>query len=208
MAEIKTIFWDIGGVLLTNGWDHGQRTRVLTGLGLGAEELAAYEARHEEANYTWERGLSTARDYFYKTLFYKPQRFTFEELWPLVEGQSQVKYPESFDVLRRMAASRKYGLATLNNESRELNDYRVEQFELDKYFEFFICSGYVGEMKPLPGIYKTALEIAHRKAEATVFIDDKKENTDAASALGMHGVWFTGDAKQLVADLKKLGVEV
>ena len=207
MAEIRTIFWDIGGVLLTNGWDHGQRTRVLTGLGLGMDELAAYEARHEAANYTWERGLSTARDYFDKTLFYKPQAFTFEELWPLVQQQSQVKYPASFEVLAKLAASKKYSLATLNNESRELNDYRVEQFELDKYFGFFVCSGYVGEMKPLPGIYKTALEIAHRRPETTIFIDDKQENADAATALGMHGVRFTGDAEVLVADLNKLGVE-
>ena len=78
MAQTKTIFWDIGGVILSNGWDRHQRARALATLGV---DLADYESRHEEANFTWERGLSTDVDYFNKTIFYKPRTFTLEHVW-------------------------------------------------------------------------------------------------------------------------------
>src|ERR1700678_2766921 len=82
---VETIFFDIGGVLLTNGWDEGQRAKVLAEFGVA---LDAYEARHEAANYRWERGLETARWFFDQTVFYEPRAFTFEDLWAEVEGQS------------------------------------------------------------------------------------------------------------------------
>src|SRR5580698_450340 len=80
-TSIKTIFWDIGGVLLTNGWDKGERTEVLTRLGV---DLADYESRHEEANYFWERGLSTAEHFFDLTVLNQSPNLTFGELWPQV----------------------------------------------------------------------------------------------------------------------------
>ena len=97
--EIKTIFWDIGGVLLTNGWDETQRVHTLTPLGV---DLADFESRYEAANFFWERGLSTAVEFFNKTLFRadQPNRtFSFEDIWPLVCAESKVLHPECFDIL-------------------------------------------------------------------------------------------------------------
>jgi HAD superfamily hydrolase (TIGR01509 family) len=185
---IETVFFDIGGVLLSNGWDRNQRATVLSKFHVPLED---YEARHEAANYRWERGLETARWFFDQTIFYEPRDFTFEDLWPEVEGQSSVTYPETYDVLKDLHSTRKYKLATLNNESRELNDYRIQAFDLCRYFEFFICSGYVREMKPHPDIYRAALEISGTPAAQTVFIDDKEENCVAARALGMNAIRFT-----------------
>ena len=205
---INIIFWDIGGVLLTNGWDENQRRRVLTGLGV---DLADYELRHEAANFFWERGLSDARTFFNKTVFHETEgvptpNFTFEELWPKVCAESKVLHPECFDILASLKNSAKHKVATLNNESRELNAYRLDTFNLRQYFDFFICSGYVHEMKPHPDIFRAAIDISGQCAETTVFIDDKQENCEAAVTSGMQAIHFQSPA-QLRNELTKLGIQ-
>jgi HAD superfamily hydrolase (TIGR01549 family) len=207
-SPIQTIFWDIGGVLLTNGWDKGQQAHVLTPLGV---DLADYQLRHDPANYFWERGLSDAHTFFQKTVFHDTdgvtrRSFTFDQLWALVCGESKVLHQESFDILAALKASSKYRLATLNNESRELNEYRLDTFHLRQYFDYFICSGYVHEMKPSPAIYRAAVEISGLPAHTALFIDDKLENCQAAIALGMKAIRFETPT-QLRNELNQLGIQ-
>lgn len=206
--EIKTIFWDIGGVLLTNGWDTRQRAHTLTPLGV---DLADFESRYEAANFFWERGLSTSREFFNKTLFHvegltRHFSFTYETLWPLVCAESKVLHPGAFNVLASLKSSGKYKLATLNNESRELNEYRLDTFDLRRYFDYFICSGYVREMKPNPDIYRTAIEVSGLPPQTALFIDDRSTNCNAAIALGMNAIVFESP-EQLTRDLEKIGVQ-
>jgi HAD superfamily hydrolase (TIGR01509 family) len=204
-AAIRTIFWDIGGVLLTNGWDKGQQQRVLTRLGVN---LADYDARHDAANFFWERGLSDARTFFNKTVFHAEAptyNFTFEDLWAAICAENHVLHKECFDILATLQSSGAYKLATLNNESRELNAYRLDAFHLRQYFDYFICSGYVHEMKPHPGIYQAAIDISGFPAETALFIDDKLENCEAATALGMQAIRFESPT-QLSNELAQLGV--
>ncbi|HWZ52402.1 MAG TPA: HAD-IA family hydrolase [Granulicella sp.] len=205
-SSIKTIFWDIGGVLLSNGWDRNQRARVLTPLGV---DLADYEPRHAVANYYWERGHIDARTFFEQTVFApEPRDFSFADLWPRVCAESQVLHPGSFDILQSLQAARASGefkLATLNNESTELNEYRLDAFHLRSSFDFFICSGFVHEMKPLADIYRAAILISGQPAATAVFIDDKQENVDAARAHGMQAICFESPA-QLRSSLAELGV--
>jgi FMN phosphatase YigB (HAD superfamily) len=201
--HIRTIFWDIGGVLLTNGWDKNQRSEVLTRLGV---DLADYESRHEEANFFWERGLSTAEHFFNVTVLNQNPGITFSELWPQVCAESRILYPESVDILGELATSGRYRQATLNNESRELNAHRLDGFRLRPFFDFFICSGYVHEMKPHPDIYRAAIEISGHLAETSLFIDDKVENCEAAAVLGMQTICFESPA-QLRDELAQLGVK-
>jgi len=205
-TTIKTIFWDIGGVLLANGWDSRQRGRVLTALGV---DLTAYEAVHDEVNYYWERGLITAEDFFAQTVLEtNPDlHLTFEQLWPLVCSESKVLHPENFDILAALKNSGQYRLATLNNESKELNAYRLDTFGLRQYFDYFICSGYVHEMKPLPDIYRAAIDISGLPPETALFIDDKQENCEAARAFGMNAIHFESPA-QLRASLTQHGIAV
>ncbi|MEO6910808.1 MAG: HAD-IA family hydrolase [Edaphobacter sp.] len=205
-TPIKTIFWDIGGVVLTNGWDSGQRARVLGALGV---DLVAYEAVHNEVNYYWERGLTTARNFFEQTVIEtNPSlNLTFEQLWPLVCGESKVLHPECFDILAALKRSGQYRLATLNNESKELNAHRLDAFHLRPYFNYFICSGYVHEMKPLPDIYRAATDVSGFPPETSLFIDDRQENCDAALALDMQAIRFESPA-QLCASLAQLGIVV
>jgi epoxide hydrolase-like predicted phosphatase len=204
-SKIKTIFWDIGGVLLTNGWDRSQRARTLTPLGV---DLADFESRYEAANFFWERGLSTAAEFFAKTLFRadQPSRsFSFEELWPLVCAESKVLHPEAIATLAALKASGYCKLATLNNESRELNQYRLDTFQLRQYFDYFICSGYVREMKPHPDIYRTALEISGLSPQSALFIDDQPDNCRAATALGINALHFQSP-DQLTRQLAQFGI--
>jgi HAD superfamily hydrolase (TIGR01509 family) len=202
MTDIKTIFFDLGGVLLTNGWDPSQRADVLPRFGL---DPAEYNTRHEVANYSWERGLSTVHDYFDKTVFYEPRKFTFDDIWTAVKAESKVLHPECFEIVAQLAATGRYQLCTLNNESRELNDHRIQAFCLKKYFTVFISSGYVNEMKPHRNIYRSALEITQADPAKSVFIDDRGSNIVAAQEMGMQGIPFS-DPKQLRAELTKLGV--
>ena len=204
-AEIKTIFWDIGGVLLTNGWGTRQRAHTLTPLGV---DLVDFESRYEAANYFWERGLSTALEFFNKTVFHADQpsrNFSFEDLWPLVCAESRPLDPATYGILSDLKASGRYKVATLNNESRELNDYRLDAFDLRRHFDYFICSGYVHEMKPHPDIYRAAIEISGLSPSTAVFIDDKPENCRVAATFGINPILFQSP-EQLVRDLAELGI--
>ena len=206
MSQIKTIFWDIGGVLLTNGWDKGQQSRVLARLGV---DLADYDGRHDPANYFWERGLSDVHTFFNKTVFHSDAPsydFTFEDLWAQLCAENHVLHKECFDVLAALQSNGAYKLATLNNESRELNEYRLDAFHLRPYFDYFICSGYVHEMKPHPDIYRAAIDISGLPPQTALFIDDKPENCEAAVALDMQAIRFESPA-QLKRGLAQLGIQ-
>ena len=210
MTEIKTIFWDIGGVILSNGWDTGQRARALGSLGV---DLAAYERRHPSENFLWERGRVSAREFFNRTVFTpldapaQALTFSFDDLWAKVCGESSFPYPESFDILVALKAMGQFKLATLNNESAELNEYRLDRFGLRQQFDYFICSAYVNEMKPYPDIFRSAIRISGYPAASAVFIDDKQENIDAALYHGMHGIRFESPA-QLRNSLAAIGISI
>ena len=203
---IQTIFWDVGGVLLTNGWDRDQRFQVLQPLGV---DLVTYEHAHAQENFFWERGLNTAKEFFTRTVLNQNPRLhlTFAELWPLVCAESKLQFPETVEILRALDRAGHYRLATLNNESRELNSYRLDTFDLRRCFSFLISSAYVHEMKPAPRIYQDAIDICGCPAASTLFIDDKQENCDAATALGTAAIRFTS-AAQLRTDLVRLGITV
>jgi putative hydrolase of the HAD superfamily len=205
-GTIRTIFWDVGGVILTNGWDKSQRTRVLGRLGV---DLVAYEEMHDRANYYWERGLITAVDFFTQTVLRSNPRLnlTFDLLWPQVCAESKVLNAECLDILAQLKQSGRWRLATLNNESRELNEYRLDNFKLRSLFDYFICSGYVHEMKPAIGIYESAIDISGFPAHSALFIDDKPENCEVAVSLGMNAICFESPA-QLITSLKNYGIDV
>lgn len=205
-SSIRVLFWDLGGVVLTNGWDLQQRTRVLGRLGV---DLKAYEEAHEAANRYWERGLMTASDFFTETVIGPNPRLdlSFNTLWPQVCAQSKVLHPECLDMLADLKAAGRVRLATLNNESRELNEHRLDAFKLRSLFEYFICSGYVHEMKPKAGIFEMAVDVSGFEPEQTLFIDDKLENCEAASELGMCTIQFKSP-DQLRRALGTFGLEV
>jgi len=203
MAEISTVLFDVGGVLLTNGWDRTARSAVLEQFAL---ESAAFEHRHEIANDAWEKGLMSAEQYLLQTVFYEPRPFTPGAFLQAMMERSRLLPHGAMRILQELAASEEVELAILNNESRELNDYRIERFELGRYFDVFLSSCYLGLRKPDPKIFELALDVLQRDAEEVAFIDDRPGNCSAAEALGIHAIQYQ-DESQCVQALERLGLD-
>jgi putative hydrolase of the HAD superfamily len=202
MFPFDVILFDIGGVLLTNGWDHCERSAVLGKFHL---DEAEFEKRHAIANDAWERDLITAREYLDATVFYEPRNFTSDDFLEALFAES-VELPHgALGILQELAASRKWMLGALNNEAREPNEYRLQTFGLRQYLDAVFSSCYVGLRKPQPEMYRRALDILGRPAERVLFIDDRQENALAAEAVGMKAIRFDG-ADRLRRDLETLGV--
>lgn len=202
MAEISTILWDVGGVLLTNGWDQLERAAVLKKFQVDND---SFEQRHELANDPWEKGLITADEYLRRTVFYEPRPFTPADFLQAMKERSVLLPHTAMRILQELAASEEIELAMLNNEARELNDYRIERFEMGRYFDSFFSSCYVGLRKPDPKIFDLALDVLQRDPEEVAFIDDRQENCDAAESLGIHAIHYIDEA-QCVQALERLGL--
>jgi putative hydrolase of the HAD superfamily len=201
LANISAIFWDVGGVLLSNAWDHEERQRTLKQFNLDEVE---FESRHEMLVSSFERGKITLQEYLERTIFYRPRSFTEDAFKQYMLSLSQPD-PDALQLARDLSRSCKYLMSTINNESKELNLFRIQTFGLREIFSLFVSSCFVGLRKPEEGIYRLALEITQRPPEECCFVDDRPLNLDSASRLGMHVIQME-NAKQLREDLQKLGV--
>jgi putative hydrolase of the HAD superfamily len=202
MAEISTVLFDVGGVLLTNGWDRNERAAVLEQFALDG---VAFEQRHELTNDAWEKGLMTAEQYLLQTVFYEPRPFTPAAFLQAMRERSVLLPHGAIRILQELAASEEVELAILNNEARELNDYRIERFEFGRYFDVFLSSCYLGLRKPDPKIFEVALDVLQRDPEEVAFIDDRAGNCAAAEALGIHAIQYQ-DESQCAQALERLGL--
>lgn len=199
MKPIRTLFWDVGGVLLTNAWDHEERERAVDKFQL---QKVDFEARHKEVVATFEEGKITLDQYLDRTVFYQPRKFSKEEFKNYMFSLSKPK-PEVLEFARGVAG--KYLMATINNESREMNDYRIKQFGLSQIFDLFVSSCYVGMRKPDEKIYRVALDLIQKAPDECCFIDDRPLNIEGAAKVGMRTVLMREPA-QLKKDLQGLGV--
>lgn len=204
MEKIGTVLFDVGGVLLTNGWDRDERKVVLSHFNVDAAE---YEQRHEPADDEWEKGLITADEFLRRTVFFKPRAFTSADFLSHMQEQSRPLENGALGVLSQLHSGGQVRLAMLNNEGRELNDYRVIRFELARYFEAFFSSCYVGLRKPDTKIFRLALDVLQIRACETVFVDDREENCSAAATLGIHAIQYH-NPQQLSTTLAELGVRL
>lgn len=202
MVTVRALFWDVGGVLLTNAWDHTQRSAALEHFHLDEEE---FHDRHEMEVSSFERGKITLEEYLDRTVFYRTRQFTRDDFKLFMFSLSQ-PVPEVLDFARKLAGSGKFFMGTINNESRELNLYRIEHFGLRQIFRLFVSSCFVGLRKPEPDIYRLAVEITQVNPQDCVFIDDRSLNLECAAKLGMHTVEMQ-TVGQLRADLEKIGVQ-
>jgi putative hydrolase of the HAD superfamily len=201
MPDVTALFWDVGGVILSNGWDRPARAEAAKKFGLDWEEM---QDRHDLASPAFEMGKITLDTYLQRIVFYRKRAFTREEFTAFIFAQSQ-EFPESRAVLSGVAASGEYLLATLNNEPLELNERRIEQFDLKREFKAFFSSCYLGIRKPDEGIYRLALEVTQRRPDECLFIDDRALNLECAQQLGMRTIHFR-NAAQLRQELTANGV--
>jgi putative hydrolase of the HAD superfamily len=203
VPEISTIFFDIGGVILTNGWDRDARREAAQAFRLDWED---FQDRHDLSFPAFDAGQITLNQYLDRTLFYRPRSFTREEFTAFMFAQSK-EYPDTRAILSALARTGKYLIGAINNEPLELNQYRIEAFQLRHDLQVFFSSCYLNARKPEETIYRIALEVTQRAPESCVFIDDRALNLENPRRLGMNVVHHQ-NAPQLRKDLQSLGIAV
>ena len=180
MTKITNLFFDLGGVCLTNAWDHISREAAAKHFGYDFSES---EKRHEVVVEKFEIGEMSRVNYLSEAIFYEQRRFSEKEFVEFMEVQSKA-HPTSFEVLDELRVRNEYPLSVLNNESLELNLYRIEKFRLKKYFANFFSSCFLGVAKPDLEIYRKVLQITQLSADRCLLIDDREKNVEAAARCG------------------------
>jgi putative hydrolase of the HAD superfamily len=198
---IKTLFLDIGGVLLTNGWDHHARRRAAKRFKLDWDEM---EDRHVLNFNIYETDKLTLQEYLDWVVFYKKRTFTRAEFWRFMRAQSK-PYLEMIELVRQLKI--KYGLKliVLSNEARELNAHRIQEFKLAEFIDAFVSSCLVGLHKPDAAIFKLALDIAQTPARQIAYIENTPMFVEIAEGMGIRGLLHT-DYKSTRAKLAAFGL--
>ncbi|MDO6431108.1 HAD hydrolase-like protein [Flavitalea sp. BT771] len=183
-APVTALFLDVGGVMLTNGWDRKSREAAAKQFGLDLDDL---NDRHRMTFDTYETGKLSLDEYLKSSVFYKDRPFTMEAFRDFMFQQS-VAYPEMIGLIKALKAKYKLRIAVVNNEGRELNEHRIKMYKLNEFVDFFISSCFVHFRKPDADIWKIALDIAQVPREEVVYIDDRPMFVQVAQGLGLRGV--------------------
>jgi putative hydrolase of the HAD superfamily len=200
---ITTLFLDIGGVLLTNGWDHQARRRAASNFKL---ELAEMEDRHHLTFDTYEEGKLTLAEYLGRVVFYQKRPFSRAQFRRFMFAQSQ-PYPEMIAMIAGLKV--RYGLkiAVVSNEARELNTHRIRTFKLARLVDFFVSSCFVHIRKPDADIFRLALDIAQTPAEEVMYIENTPMFVQTAEGLGIRSILHT-NYKSTRAKLSEFGLGI
>jgi putative hydrolase of the HAD superfamily len=183
-SALTTLFLDIGGVLLTNGWDHTIRTRAAEKFGLDYDEM---NERHHLTFDTYEEGKLSLDEYLNRVVFYEERPFAREEFKAFMYAQSQ-PFPEMIKLMGGLKSQHGLQVAAVSNEGRELTVYRVGQFKLGTFIDFFVSSCFVHYRKPDADIFRIALDISQVTPEQVVYIDDRPMFVEIARELGIRGI--------------------
>ena len=200
--DITALFLDIGGVLLTNGWDHLARKRAATNFKL---EWAEMEDRHGLNFAIFEEDKLTLEEYLSRTVFYEERPFTRKQFREFMFAQSQA-FPEMIELISKLKA--KYGLkiVVVSNEGRELNTYRIRKFKLDELVDFFVSSCFVHLRKPDVDIFQLALDIAQVPTEQIIYIENTLMFAQIAEDFGIRSILHT-DYPSTCAQLASFGLQ-
>ena len=183
-SQITTLFLDIGGVLLTNGWDHNSRRRAAETFGLDYDEMSE---RHHLTFDTYEEGKLSLDEYLKRVVFYQERSFSQEEFKQFMHAQSK-PYPEMIELMRGLKTRHGLRVATVSNEGRELTAYRVQQFGLGTFVDVFVSSCFVHYRKPDEDMFRIALDISQAGPEQVIYIDDRAMFVEVARELGINGI--------------------
>jgi putative hydrolase of the HAD superfamily len=200
--KITCLFVDIGGVLLTNGWDHFARERAAAHFKLDIKEM---EGRHHLTFDTYEEGKITLEEYLDRVVFFEKRPFTRAQFRTFMFAQSK-PYPEMLDLVRQLKERYQLKIAVVSNEARELNTHRIRTFRLKEYVDFFISSCYVHLRKPDAEIFRLALDIAQVPAARIVYIENTPLFVQVAQGLGIRSILHT-DHKTTRNQLAALGLQ-
>ena len=199
---VTCVFLDIGGVLLTNGWDHLARRRAAKNFKL---EWAGMEERHRLTFEIHEEGKLTLEEYLSRVVFYRERPFTRAQFRRFMFAQSK-PYPEMIDLFAQLKARHGLKITVVSNEARELNAYRIRKFKLDRLVDSFISSCFVHVRKPDAEIFRLALDISQAPARQVVYIENTPMFVQIAEGLGIRSILHT-DYKSTRAKLASLGLQ-
>lgn len=186
-VPVTTLFLDVGGVLLTNGWDEPIRRRAAAKFALDFTEM---EHRHHLNYETHEAGKLSLDDYLKRVVFHAPRAFPPAEFKAFMCAQSQ-PFPEMLEFVRALKARHRLKIAVVSNEGRELTAYRIQTFKLAEFVDCFIASCFVHLRKPDEDIYRLALDAAQASPGEAVYIDDRALFVEVARGLGVRGISHT-----------------
>jgi putative hydrolase of the HAD superfamily len=186
-SKITTLFLDIGGVLLTNGGDRVARLHTAERFQLDYEEM---DERHHLTFDTYEAGKLSLDEYFKRIMFYRERSFSREDFKKFMYEQSK-PFPEMIELMRGLKTRYNLQIAVVINEGRELTAYRVQQFRLGTFIDFFVSSCFVHYCKPDEDMYRIALDISQAQPEQVIYIDDRELFVEVAHELGIIGITHT-----------------
>ena len=199
---VTTLFLDIGGVLLTDGWDHHARRRAATNFKL---ELVEMEDWHHLTFETYEEGKLTLEEYLGRVVFYQQRPFTRAQFRRFMFAQSK-PYPKMIKLVAQLKVRHRLKIAVVSNEARELNTYRIRKFKLDRLADSFISSCFVHLRKPDAGIYRLALDIVQVPAQQVVYIENTPMFVRIAEGLGIRSILHT-DYESTCTKLASFGLQ-
>ncbi len=203
VIPITTLFLDIGGVLLTNGWDHHARKQAAMNFKLKLTEM---EERHHLTFATYEEGKLTLGEYLGRVVFYQKRSFTRAQFRKFMFEQSK-PYPQMIDLVRRLKAQYGLKIVVVSNEARDLNSHRIRKFKLDRFVDSFISSCFVHVRKPDADIFRLALDIAQVPARQVVYIENTSMFIQIAEGLGIRSILHT-DYRSTCAKLASFGLQI
>ncbi len=198
--KITTLFLDIGGILLSNGWGHEARDSTVAYFKLNSEEV---NERHHLTFDTYEEGKLTLHEYLKRVVFYEKRNFSEEDFTAFMFNQS-LAYPDTFNFFKEIKKEYRLKVIAVSNEGRELNNYRINQFKLNELFDAFVSSCFVHFRKPDEDIFRMAIDISQTLPEHAIYIDDRLMFVEVAQGLGMHGIHHQ-ELEDTKKQLKTLG---
>jgi putative hydrolase of the HAD superfamily len=200
-SSITTLFLDVGGVLITNGWDRGLRRKAAEKFGLDYAEM---DQRHHLTFDTYESGKLSLSEFWNRVVFYQPRAFTPEEFKQFVYGEYK-PFPQMLDLVRQLKERHKVKTIVVSNEGREFTDYRIERFNLREIIDAFIVSSFVHLRKPDVDIYRMALDVAQTPPGQVAYLDDRLMFVEVARSLGIQAIHHK-DYETTKAALAALGL--
>ena len=198
-----TLFVDIGGVLLSDGWTRASRATAAKAFDLDPEEL---EVRHRQAFATHELGKQGLDEYLDQVVFHQPRSFTHEAFRRFMFDSSSA-HPQMIQLVQKLKAKHGLKVVVVSNEGRELNAHRIQTFQLDRFVDTFISSCFVGLRKPDPAIFRLALDVAQAPTHQVLYLENTPMFVQIAEGLGIPSLLHT-DYEATTAQLARLGLSL
>ncbi|MFC2049367.1 HAD family hydrolase [Chlamydiota bacterium] len=188
MSIIQALFLDIGGVLLTNGWDHALRKATAEAFQVDYDEM---DSRHQLIFDTYETGKMTFDEYLKKVIFFVDRPYSMQDVKQYIFGAAK-PYEDMIALVKEVKERHNLKVGVVSNEGRELAVDRIHRFNLPSFVDFFVVSSFVHFRKPDPDIYHLAIDVVQVPPSKIAYIDDRKLLIEVGKGLGLQGIHHTG----------------